>query len=323
MLEQYERINFKDHIVDPESGQVIQEGTPLSENQFNHMEDGIAGVTARTVEQDAVLEEIETNVVAEVQAVKDFLSTLTTASYAVCPYANREEIKSSRAWVCPEGVTKLDAVLVGGGGGGVIGDSNGSSGGGGGYFKVVKNIAVTPGTSYPIVVGTGGSAGTASTVGGTGGTTSAFGSTAAGGLGGALRNDVNGSNGGSGGATPALVVGSLAGGSYGQNAPTAGIISMNSTPTAQQGMGSGILTIDPYTGIPYCGGGGGTKGFGSFVASPGGVGGGGRSGCTYSAATHAESGKANTGGGGGAGISYSDKTARAGAGGSGIVIIYY
>ena len=58
-------------------------------------------------------------------------------------------------WVCPAGVTSVSVVAIGGGGnGGYITNTNGSSraGGGGGGLGWKNNIAVTPGTSYPVVV---------------------------------------------------------------------------------------------------------------------------------------------------------------------------
>jgi len=58
-------------------------------------------------------------------------------------------------WVCPAGVTSVSVVAIGGGGnGGYIRTSDGSSraGGGGGGLGWKNNIAVTPGTSYTVVV---------------------------------------------------------------------------------------------------------------------------------------------------------------------------
>lgn len=56
------------------------------------------------------------------------------------------------SWVAPTGVTSVSVVAVGGGGGG--GCINSYQGGGGGLgWK--NNIAVTPGTSYTVVVGAG------------------------------------------------------------------------------------------------------------------------------------------------------------------------
>lgn len=57
------------------------------------------------------------------------------------------------SWVCPAGVTSVSVVCVGGGGGGSTYPGNGGAGGGLGWKN---NIAVTPGSSYTVVVGAGG-----------------------------------------------------------------------------------------------------------------------------------------------------------------------
>jgi hypothetical protein len=57
----------------------------------------------------------------------------------------------SYSWVAPAGVTSVSVVAVGGGSG---------SGGGGGALAYRNNIAVTPGSSYTVVVGAGGAGGT-------------------------------------------------------------------------------------------------------------------------------------------------------------------
>lgn len=60
----------------------------------------------------------------------------------------------SNNWTCPEGITKVLAIVIGGGGGG--GSSN--DGGFGGYaIGVVSGL--TPGGSYTATVGAGGAAG--------------------------------------------------------------------------------------------------------------------------------------------------------------------
>lgn len=62
-------------------------------------------------------------------------------------------------WVCPSGVTSVSAVCIGGGGGGSVVnrfDVGGGAGGGGGALAWRNSIAVTPGNSYTVVVGSGG-----------------------------------------------------------------------------------------------------------------------------------------------------------------------
>jgi hypothetical protein len=75
------------------------------------------------------------------------------------------------SWVCPAGV---NAVLVygagggGAGGGGIANATQGGAGGGGGSWEGVQLVPVTPGTSYSITIGAGGTSGGASTTGGVG-----------------------------------------------------------------------------------------------------------------------------------------------------------
>ena len=40
-MESYERIGWLDHVVDSSTEEVIQEGTPVSQTNMNHMDDGI------------------------------------------------------------------------------------------------------------------------------------------------------------------------------------------------------------------------------------------------------------------------------------------
>jgi hypothetical protein len=62
----------------------------------------------------------------------------------------------SGTWVCPAGVTQITVELWGGGGGGQQScPTAGAKGGKGGYIKQTYNV--TPGNSYSIIVGTGGS----------------------------------------------------------------------------------------------------------------------------------------------------------------------
>jgi hypothetical protein len=73
-----------------------------------------------------------------------------------------QTFNSSTTWTCPAGVTSVDVEMWGGGGGGGgDGTSNtaGGGGGGSGAYRKVVNVAVTPGNSYTITVGNGGSGG--------------------------------------------------------------------------------------------------------------------------------------------------------------------
>lgn len=62
-------------------------------------------------------------------------------------------VPGTYSWVCPAGVTSVSVVLVGAGAASPT-VSNGH-GGGGGALAYANNISVTPGKSYPIIVGSG------------------------------------------------------------------------------------------------------------------------------------------------------------------------
>lgn len=69
---------------------------------------------------------------------------------------------TSGTWICPQGVTSIQVEAYGGGGGGGYGggaNKNGGGGGGGGAYTINSSVAVVPGTSYTITVGTGGAGG--------------------------------------------------------------------------------------------------------------------------------------------------------------------
>lgn len=63
-------------------------------------------------------------------------------------------------WTVPAGVTSISVAGVGGGGGGSQ-KASGGSGGAGAQLKYINNIPVTPGDTYTIVIGSGGSTGSA------------------------------------------------------------------------------------------------------------------------------------------------------------------
>ena len=70
---------------------------------------------------------------------------------------------TSGTWVCPQGVTSIQVEAWGGGGGGGgaanVSGYRGAGGGGGAYQKNIS-LAVTPGQSYTVTIGSGGIAGT-------------------------------------------------------------------------------------------------------------------------------------------------------------------
>lgn len=66
---------------------------------------------------------------------------------------------ASGTWTAPAGVTSAQVVLVGGGGGGGGGSQNVAGGGGAGGQVIVRNLTVTPGTTYNVTIGAGGQGG--------------------------------------------------------------------------------------------------------------------------------------------------------------------
>ena len=110
-------------------------------------------------------------------------------------------------WTAPADVNEVSVVVVGGGGGTSHGNSSGGAGGGGLAYR--NAIPVTPGSSYPIVVGATGAAlnsgsyGSGPFTGNSGGQSSAFSCTAGGGGGGnSISGNIGiGGSGGSAGGT--------------------------------------------------------------------------------------------------------------------------
>ena len=231
-------------------------------------------------------------------------------------------------WTCPEGITRVELLLIGGGGGGAGGVTNSHGGGGGGAGNTIKrNIVVVPNTVYTIIVGAGGTAGAAGgTAGGSGGSSSMAYSSGPGSgfstitMGGGLLGDTSG--GASGGGS--------AGGAY--NSGTNGATSLYGT------------TFDNGS-YAYGGGGGGLKGLAQLAAGAGGAcwdfgggdagvtsnssgpGGGGGGSVFASGGSGGSSGGAGGAGsmgsgGGGGGCSLSGQGA-GGAGGAGYVRIVY
>lgn len=81
------------------------------------------------------------------------------------PQINSQIIASTGTWTAPTGVTKVRAIAIGGAGGGAGGGCCGSySGGYGGFDSGI--ITVSPGTTYTVTIGAGGSGGSVSGTGG-------------------------------------------------------------------------------------------------------------------------------------------------------------
>jgi hypothetical protein len=124
-----------------------------------------------------------------------FNDNTTQNTAAIRTNANFNIFAASGTWVCPAGVTRVRAIVVGGGGGSNINSGNrGNSGG-----VAVGIFTVVPGTSYAITVGAG-SAGSTSNVNVGSGGTSSFASfcSATGGVGGRQSSSGDTANQGAG-----------------------------------------------------------------------------------------------------------------------------
>ncbi len=253
------------------------------------------------------------------------------------------------SWTAPTGVTSVDYLVVagggGGGGGGSSGDTSGAGGGGAGGVRT-GTLSVTPGTSYTVTVGDGGSGANMNThARGVNGDDSVFGSitSTGGGGGGTAANASNignrtGADGGSGGGGSSYGASTYDGGSGttdqgydgGQGGGTntgggggGGASEAGDTGAACSDGGDGVASSISGSSVTYGGGGGGGQHYNSACArGDGGSGGGGMGGAKQT--DNATAGTANTGGGGGGGGgNYYTSTANGKAGGSGIVIISY
>lgn len=173
---------------------------------------------------------------------------------------------SSGSLTIPDGITEVYLTMIGGGGGGGYAVSSGVGGGGGGAGQCVINhrMTVTPGNTYTITIGAGGSAGN------DGGSTS-FGSF------------------------------SVSGGNKGGNGSTGGTGGSAITPNASGSTG-GLCSVASGSGgnaTGSIGGGGGGSVFGSG-ANGGGSSAGANTGCGGGGGTYGVSG--GSGGSGGSGL---------------------
>ena len=74
-------------------------------------------------------------------------------------FVKEQAFTASGTWTAPAGVSSAQVILVGAGGGGGGGSQNVAGGGGAGGAVVVRNIEVTPLTTYAVSIGAGGQGG--------------------------------------------------------------------------------------------------------------------------------------------------------------------
>ena len=194
-------------------------------------------------------------------------------------YGSQEYTSSGdHTWTAPAGVTSVCVVCIGAGGGGAGGYS-GNGGGGGGALAYGNNIPVTPGTTYDLHVGAGGSAGfflnghPTGPVDGTDGEASWFMTTGTLYAGGGSRAVNGGTAGGQGGGgLGSARTGGGTGGDGGDGNNTSTFQQGQTPPASTQGGGGG--GAGGYSGD---GGAGGTLGASGSDGAGGGGGGGGSS----------------------------------------------
>lgn len=177
---------------------------------------------------------------------------------------------SNSTWVCPAGVTQVTVQCWGAGGGGGSMTSTGRAGGGGGGAYACSTFTVTPGNSYPISVGSGGTAnnnGGSSAfntnwvlaTGGNGGTlnstTGGNGGQASTSIGSIKYNGGNGGNGGSNGAGGGGAAGTIGNGTNGSDTGGGAGNGVNSGNGGNRQNGNG----NGFNGGNYGGGGGGAR----------------------------------------------------------------
>jgi len=240
----------------------------------------------------------------------DGISSGSIDKTTVTPPFGQQSFTSSGSynWTAPSGVNQVSVVVVGGGGGTAQGNSSGGGGGGGLAYR--NAIPVTPGQSYPIVVGSGGArlnSGNYTSgpfTGNSGGQSSAFsctaggggagntsGSNGPGGSGGSAGGTNNGGGSGGAGGTDNNNSGGPGGGGAGGYSGTGGRGGSNNSPnnggvgnsgTAGSGGAGGGGGAGPSSEVGGGGGGGvgilGTGPNGSAGGAPHGGGGGGSGG---------------------------------------------
>jgi hypothetical protein len=181
-------------------------------------------------------------------------------------------ISGAQTWICPPGVTKVHAVVIGGGGAGLR-STSGGAGGRGGSLRYKNNIPVTAGVGYSLNTGSGGYGATTSQNSSQDGTSSWF-----------INTSTLSAQGGGGGGRSGLATRAMTGVNAGDGGGDGGTVTQSNSATLAGGGG----------GAGGYSGNGGNGAFGNVsggAGSGGGGGGGGGSGST---------GKGGSGGGTGA-----------------------
>lgn len=218
------------------------------------------------------------------------------------------------SWTAPEGITSIEYLVVGGGGGSGGGFDTGAGAGGGGGMVLTGSLSITPGTTYTVEVGSGGTAGISDrnnlpeTRGGAGGNSSFDTIIALGGEAGypsrQPANFVNG-DGGAAAINPTTAAeGGNGGGANGGGGGGGGSSGAGGNKSGATGGTGGAGTITSFSGTPTTYGLGGAGGNGGIN-------------------NNGVAGTANRGNGARGGGAIPGSSRNGAAGGSGIVIIKY
>jgi len=70
-MEPYEKVEWIDHIIDIISGKVIQEGTPVSQKNMNHMDEGIFINRQMLMQQSNLIEDLQREIIALKEATSN------------------------------------------------------------------------------------------------------------------------------------------------------------------------------------------------------------------------------------------------------------
>ena len=248
------------------------------------------------------------------KTITQFTPTTSTGSSTVAVTLQSQTFLAGSSWTAPTGVTQATITCVGGGAGGRAGGSGFGTGGdgGGGGATVVRQIPVSPGVAYAIVVGAGGNSGL-------GGSNTTFGTLVTA-QGGPSSAPGTGTTAGYGGPIGASVVPD-------SSEPIVngrGVLCSGGSGGAAVSIGSGLDGNPLVTFSGGSGGGGGASqgGGGGGGASPFGKGGNGGINTTNAASGGAGTAAlANSGAGGGGGASGGTTGGAGGAGGSGLCIV--
>jgi hypothetical protein len=210
-------------------------------------------------------------------------------------------------WTAPANIYSVEYLIVGGGGGAGNGYDNAGGGGGGAGMVLTDRLSVTPGQTYTVTIGAGGTGGADTRTNNPGlpGNASVFSTVIALGGGQGLGSRTGGTPGAAQVSTTTAPTGGSGsgggnGGKGGGGATAAGTANTVATPgNGGAGLASSITGSSVTYGVGGAGGGAGTP------------------------TTDGANGTANRGNGGQGGKSGSADSAKGGDGGSGIVVLLY